>query len=74
MDANGMAEPNSEIWYGMGLIAEQYGETAAALENYSRVEEPAGGDYSPTWTYALAQKRIKVLTGSRQFTATGIVH
>ena len=58
------SEPNSEVWYGLGLIYEQYGENAAALRAYEHVsahEEYEQTYIDPTATYRLAQARINAL-------------
>jgi tetratricopeptide (TPR) repeat protein len=40
MEAASMSEPDGAIWYGMGRVAEQYGELDAAASAYARVEKP----------------------------------
>ena len=65
MDAGNMAEPNSQIWYVLGLIYEQYGAKSAALSAYRRVEAHELDDHTyidPVSTYVLAQHRIRELT------------
>lgn len=65
MYAGNMAEPNSAVWYALGLIYEQYGEKQAALDAYRRVQayEFEEGTYiDPTSTYVLAQDRIRKLS------------
>jgi tetratricopeptide (TPR) repeat protein len=61
MDAASLEEPNSDIWLGLGLIAEQYGEADAARAMYGRVEKqnPDG----PNSEYVLAQQRLAALAG-----------
>ena len=59
MDAGGMEEPNSEVWFGFGLIAEQYGVVDSAREMFKRVEKPK--DSLPGDTYALAQRHLAAL-------------
>jgi len=64
MDAGNMAEPNSEIWYSLGLIYEQYGARKAALDVYRRVQAHEFDDHAyvdPVSTYVLAQGRIRDL-------------
>jgi tetratricopeptide (TPR) repeat protein len=62
MEEANLEEPNSAIWLGLALIAEQYGETGAARSMYSRVEKQ---DWeTPTSNYALAQQRLAALPGS----------
>lgn len=50
MQANKMPEPDSSIWLGFAMIAEQYGEIEAAKTMYGRVEklkvEVPGSNYS----------------------------
>jgi tetratricopeptide (TPR) repeat protein/transglutaminase-like putative cysteine protease len=65
MEAGNMGTPNSEVWYALGLIYEQYGETEAALEAYRRVKAHEFDDHTyvdPSSTYVLAQARVKALT------------
>jgi Flp pilus assembly protein TadD len=65
MDAGSMPGPNSEVWYALGLIYEQYGEKNAALDAYRRVQAHEFDDHThvyPTSTYVLAQDRIHALT------------
>lgn len=65
MDAGSMAEPNSAVWYTLGLIYEQYGAKTAALNAFGRVEAHEFDDHAfiePTSTYVLAQERIKALS------------
>lgn len=65
MYAGSMPEPNSEVWYALGLIYEQYGEKQAALDAYRRVQAQEFDDHThiyPTDTYVLAQQRIRSLT------------
>lgn len=67
MDAGNMAEPNSEVWYALGLIYEQYGVKDAALDAYRRVKAHEFDDHTyidPVSTYLLAQDRIKQLAKS----------
>ncbi|HZU31569.1 MAG TPA: hypothetical protein VFB79_10660, partial [Candidatus Angelobacter sp.] len=59
MDAAALEEPNSEIWFGLGELAEQYGELATAQTLYSRIEKPKV-DVSGT-SYMLAQQRLVAL-------------
>jgi tetratricopeptide (TPR) repeat protein len=60
MDALHIEEPNSEIWFGFGLIAEQYGVVDAAQVMYRRVEKPKT-DY-PAASYAIAQHHLAALS------------
>jgi hypothetical protein len=59
MDVLHLDEPNSEVWFGFGMIAEQYGVFDAAEKMYARVEKPKI-DY-PGTSYALAQLRLASL-------------
>jgi tetratricopeptide (TPR) repeat protein/transglutaminase-like putative cysteine protease len=59
MDAAHFAEPNSEIWFGFGLIAEQYGITDAAQKMFALIEKPK--DNYPATTYGLAQQHLAAL-------------
>ena len=51
-------EPASRHWYVLGRIAEQYGETEAALEAYRKVTAPKPEEVLASSTYALARKRL----------------
>ena len=62
MDAASLEEPNSEVWFGFGLIAEQYGETDAAQKMFARVEKPKRE--FPAATYDLAQRHLAALQNS----------
>jgi tetratricopeptide (TPR) repeat protein len=68
MDANHLEKPNSEIWFGFALIAEQYGAAAAAREMFARVEKPKT-DY-PASSYALAQQHLDNLKNSRKLSVS----
>jgi len=59
MNAQHMEEPNSEIWFGFGLIAEQYGVVDAAEDMFARIEKPKTN--SPVSTYGLAQEHLTSL-------------
>ena len=59
MDSLHLEEPNSEVWFGFGLIAEQYGELDAAAKMYGRVEKPKF-EY-PGTSYVIAQQRVAAL-------------
>jgi tetratricopeptide (TPR) repeat protein/transglutaminase-like putative cysteine protease len=60
MTVQSLSEPNSEIWFGLGSIYEQYGVTDAAIEAYRKVEK-FEGRIDPTGTWLLAQARLKAL-------------
>jgi tetratricopeptide (TPR) repeat protein len=59
MDALHLEEPNSEVWFGFGMIAEQYGVLEAAQKMYERVEKPK--TYYPGTSYVIAQLRLTAL-------------
>ena len=64
MDAGSQVEPNSSVWYALGLIYEQYGAKVAALDAYRRVQAHEWDDHTyiaPTSAYVLAQGRIRAL-------------
>jgi tetratricopeptide (TPR) repeat protein len=64
MYASSEVEPNSAVWYALGMIYEQYGAKTAALDAYGRVEAHELDDHTyvgPTDTYVLAQLRIGAL-------------
>jgi tetratricopeptide (TPR) repeat protein len=64
MDADNKAEPDSNVWYVLGLIYEQYGAKSAALAAYNRVQAHELDDHTfvdPIATYVLAQDRIHTL-------------
>ncbi len=64
MYAGNMPEPNSQVWYALGLIYEQYGARNAALDAYRRVQAHEFDDHNyidPVSTYLLAQDRIREL-------------
>jgi len=56
MDVQHLEEPNSEVWFGFALIAEQYGVLDAAEKMYSRVEKPKV-EY-PGTSYVIAQQHL----------------
>lgn len=60
MAVQSLSEPNSEIWFGLASIYEQYGVTDAAIDAYRKVEKPEGR-IDPTSTWLLAQARLKAL-------------
>ncbi|MDE1163007.1 MAG: DUF3857 domain-containing protein [Acidobacteriaceae bacterium] len=68
MTAANETMPNSEIWFALGLIYEQYGEREAALGAYRHVEPnqfSLSTYVGPTASYRLAQKRIAVLEAAK---------
>jgi tetratricopeptide (TPR) repeat protein len=60
MITQNLTEPNSEVWFGLASIYEQYGVVDAAVEAYRKVEKPEG-PVSPISTWLLAQARLKAL-------------
>jgi Tfp pilus assembly protein PilF len=67
MYAGNMAQPNSECWYVLGWIYEQYGMNEAAIHAFSHVESddnPATERLDTLSTYGLAQDQIKKLKAS----------
>jgi len=73
MDVLRLEEPNSEIWFGFALIAEQYGVLDAAGKMYSRVEKPTV-DYSGTSSYIIAQQHLATLRGTRISSERAVGH
>jgi tetratricopeptide (TPR) repeat protein len=64
MYAGNMTQPNSAVWYALGLIYEQYGAKAAALDAYGKVEAHELDDHTyvdPLSEWVLARARIKSL-------------
>jgi tetratricopeptide (TPR) repeat protein len=64
MYAGSEPEPNSAVWYALGLIYEQYGATDAALAAYNKVQAHELDDHTyidPASTWLLAQDRIHAL-------------
>ena len=59
MDAAHMEEPDSAIWLGFALIAEQYGIVDAAGTMYRRVEKSKFE--APGSNYAIAQQHLAQL-------------
>ena len=65
MDEIGLEEPDEVSWYVFGRIAEQYGQTDAALAAYRRVRPKEPEDPLATnSTWALAQRRAKLMGAS----------
>jgi tetratricopeptide (TPR) repeat protein len=63
LDAAGLGQPNSEVWFGFGALYEQYGVADAAIDAFRKVKRPEG-TISPTDTYVLAQAHLKDLKAS----------
>jgi tetratricopeptide (TPR) repeat protein len=61
MDDWNLEEPNDEVWYVLGRIAEQYGEREIAIADYRRLEKPKEVLAVPTSTWRLAQIRLKAM-------------
>jgi hypothetical protein len=67
MELQGLEQPNEAIWFGFGLVAEQYGLNDVALSLYRRGE--AVPDPTPGSTHNLALLREKIIHSSAK-TAT----
>jgi tetratricopeptide (TPR) repeat protein len=68
MSAGNEAEPNSEVWYALGLIYEQYGARDAALTAFHKVQAHEFDDHTfidASSTYLLAQERLKALAAKQ---------
>ena len=63
MTTANMSEPDPEVWFGFGLIDEQYGLPDSAMEAYRKVEKPTG-IVDPGSTWVLAQSHLKALGAS----------
>jgi tetratricopeptide (TPR) repeat protein len=61
MDDWNLDEPNDEVWYVLGRIAEQYGEREIAIADYRKMEKPKEVLSIPTSTWRLAQIRLKAM-------------
>jgi len=61
MDDWNLDEPNDEVWYVLGRIAEQYGEREIAVADYRKLKKPDEVLAIPTSTYTLAQMRLKAM-------------
>jgi tetratricopeptide (TPR) repeat protein/transglutaminase-like putative cysteine protease len=61
MDDWNLDEPNDEVWYVLGRIAEQYGERDIAIADYHKLEKPKRVLAIPTSTWRLAQMRLKAM-------------
>ena len=65
MYANNQVEPNSAVWYALGLIYEHYGANSAAVDAYKKVQAHENDDRTyidPADTYVLAQTRLAALS------------
>ncbi len=70
MDDWNLDEPNDEVWYVLGRIAEQYGERDIAIADYRRLKKPDDILSIPTSTWRLAQMRLKVMGAVEPTTAS----
>jgi tetratricopeptide (TPR) repeat protein len=70
MDAKHLLQPDEAIWFGLGRIADEYGERQAALDAYARVKPPGRLESKPISTWALAQERIRMLQVPGRTTAS----
>ena len=61
MDDWNLDEPNDDVWYVLGRIAEQYGERDIAIADYRKLEKPKEPLALPTSTWRLAQIRLKAM-------------
>lgn len=64
MAAGNISQPDSSVWYALGLIYEQYGADKAALSAFEKVQAHEFDNHTyidPMSTYLLAQERIKAL-------------
>jgi predicted Zn-dependent protease len=62
MEAAHISEPDDGIWFGLGRIADEYGEKEAALAAYNRVKRPTRPEMERDSTWSLAQERIRILS------------
>jgi tetratricopeptide (TPR) repeat protein len=63
MGAMHLDEPNSEVWFGFGLIAQQYGVLDAAEKMFARVEAPKV--QYPDSTSILARQHMAALEATK---------
>jgi tetratricopeptide (TPR) repeat protein len=61
MDDWNLDEPNDEVWYVLGRIAEQYGERDIAIADYRKMKKPKEIIAVPTSTWRLAQMRLTAM-------------
>ena len=64
MDVTGVSEPDTEVWYVFGRIAEQYGDSGAALAAYQRMNMSEFDGAPPLTTKDLALARVAQLQHS----------
>lgn len=65
MDALDLDEPDDNYWYAFGRIAEQYGERAIAVADYSRVAKPKYALTIPSSSYRLAQMHLQAMQAEK---------
>jgi hypothetical protein len=70
IDVLHLEEPNPEVWFGLALIAEQYGEFDAARKMYGRMEKPKF-DY-PGTSYVVSQQHLDNLTKTANASAKSV--
>jgi transglutaminase-like putative cysteine protease/tetratricopeptide (TPR) repeat protein len=68
MDAGSLEEPNSAVWLGFGLIAEQYGVLDAAESMFGRVEKDKVE--SPASNFSIAESHLEALHNAAKLSAT----
>jgi Flp pilus assembly protein TadD len=61
MDSRNLTQPDSDLWYAFGRIAEDYGERDIALADYAKVTPPKMTESEWDSTYRLAQSRLRFL-------------
>jgi len=70
MDQMNLDEPDADYWYGLGRIAEAYGERDIAIADYNKVEKPKESWQVPDSTFRLAQMRLKMMSAAPSQTAS----
>lgn len=70
MDQLNLDEPDADYWYGLGRIAEAYGERDIAIADYNKVEKPKDSWQVPDSTFRLAQMRLKMMSTAPSQTAS----
>jgi Tfp pilus assembly protein PilF len=71
MNVGNLDEPDDAFWYGLGRLAEQYGETDVAREDYQRVNRPHKAAQIPSSSYRLAQIRMKAMARTSDTNVAG---
>jgi tetratricopeptide (TPR) repeat protein len=61
----GEDEPDDDDWYVFGRIAESYGLRGDAVTMYRRLQRPKTERAIPSSSYALAQRRLKLMAASK---------